>query len=156
MKSSILNRIRYHFESELRDRGRQILEGLPVAPDALEEFLTESNEAGQASLAKYVVHRRRVLTLLKKSLQRNSAGAYSLEEVVHKIIFPLRTTSEDVPYEQMNLWMIDERLAYHSYLASDKQLASLEPVVIDSRERPDIIVFNSPFAFPTGIPIRRS
>src|SRR5262249_24476783 len=52
-----------------------------------------------------------------------------------------------VPYEKLNLWIIDERLAYHAYLASDKELRSVPVVTSDAKHRPDIIIFNSAFAF---------
>jgi hypothetical protein len=48
------------------------------------------------------------------------------------------------------LWLIDERLAYHYYLASDKKISELEPVEVDSKDRPDVIVFNNPSAYVEG------
>jgi hypothetical protein len=47
----------------------------------------------------------------------------------------------------MNLWILDEKLAYHYYLASDKRFAQLEAIESDSIDRPDIIIFNNPSAF---------
>ena len=47
----------------------------------------------------------------------------------------------------MNLWIIDEKLAYHYYLASDKQFRHLEPVELASQNRADLVIFNNPFAF---------
>ena len=38
------------------------------------------------------------------------------------LIFPLKKTNEDVRIENMNLWIIDEKLAYHYFVASDKPL----------------------------------
>jgi hypothetical protein len=56
---------------------------------------------------------------LEKSLQTNpETGKYPLEEIIHKIIYPMRTTSDDVPYDQQNLWIIDERLSYHGFLGA--------------------------------------
>ena len=37
-------------------------------------------------------------------------------------MFPMQTSNNDIPYNEQNLWMIDERLTYHSFIASDKQL----------------------------------
>ena len=37
-----------------------------------------------------------------------------------------------------NLWLIDERLAFHEYLASDKPLQSIPVTDSDSAKRPDI------------------
>jgi hypothetical protein len=112
-----------------------------------EQVVSEENAIGKANLAKYVVHRRRVLDLFRKALKQAPDGKYTLEQAVHQLVFPLRKTSDDVPFEQLNLWMIDERLAYHYYLASDKELSAVEVLENESEQRPDIIIFNAPFAF---------
>jgi hypothetical protein len=54
----------------------------------------------------------------------------------------------------MNLWLIDERLAFHTYLASDKPFTSIEPIASESTQRPDIIVFNRAMAFSDDTPLR--
>ena len=107
---------------------------------------------GQANLAKYVAQRRVILDLFERSLGAGRDGKYSLENDVHRIIFPLKNTSEEVPEDQQNLWIVDERLAYHAFLASDKELRSVPVVAMDSKDRPDLIVFNNPLAFADGGP----
>ncbi len=65
----------------------------------------------------------------------------------------MNSTSDDIGPSHMNLWMIDERLAYHSYLASDKQLNQIGDVIeVDSEDRSDILIFNRPMAFSSGPP----
>jgi hypothetical protein len=142
-----LHRVSYELEAVIRAKGAKILRGEDVDAAAYEQFVSDENAIGKANLAKYVVHRRRVLDLFRKALEKRADGKYSLEEAVHSLIFPLRQTSDEVPYKDLNLWMIDERLAYHYYLASDKELRSLQILENESRQRPDIIIFNSPFAF---------
>jgi hypothetical protein len=95
------------------------------------------------------MHRRIILEFLDKSLQVNQdTKKYPLESVVHSIIYPMRTTSDDVPYEQQNLWIIDERLSYHWYLASDLPLKkATTPIKSDSKERPDILIFERALTF---------
>jgi hypothetical protein len=46
--------------------------------------------------------------------------------------------------------MIDERLAYHQFLSSDKPLDSIEDLATDSKDRPDVLVFDNPMAFVDG------
>jgi hypothetical protein len=95
-----------------------------------------------------VAHRKIILELLEKALSRDaSTGKYPLEEAVHSLVFPMRTTSDEVPFEQQNLWILDERLAYHSLLASDKELQSVEPLNSNSKIRPDILIFDRPLVF---------
>ncbi len=113
----------------------------------LRTFLEEWNDHGSASLAEYVVHRRAVLDFLRESISISTAEKYASEAQIHSIICPMRKTSDDVSSDQMNLWIIDERLAYHHFLSSDKSFDSLEPVKIDSQERTDLLIFKQPVAF---------
>jgi hypothetical protein len=112
------------------------------------DFLERANELGKSSLAQYVVHRKVILEFLEKSLQANpETGKYPLEEIIHKIIYPMRTTSDDVPYEQQNLWIIDERLSYHGFLASDMPLNNVSALANPSDSRPDIMIFERALSF---------
>ena len=114
----------------------------------LANFLERANELGKSSLAQYVAHRRVILEFFEKSLEQNpETGKYPLEEIIHKIIYPMRTTSDDVPYEQQNLWIIDERLSYHEYLASDLPLDTASFLVNKSNSRPDIMIFDRALTF---------
>lgn len=108
-------------------------------------LLEKISQEGKDSLANYIAHRGMILDLLRKRLETTD-GTYAREEAVHKLIFPMRTTSDDVDYESQNLWMIDERLSYHYYLASDKPLRSIPPAESKSLKEPDLIVFNRPIA----------
>ena len=106
------------------------------------------NETSKAELAQYIVQRRAFLALLQKALSRQADGRCAREVYVHKIIFPMRVTSDEINYEDHNLWIIDERLAYHYYLASDRPAHSLEPLSgVESTKRCDLVVFNTPSAF---------
>ena len=99
-------------------------------------------EVGNSKLSEYVIHRKLVLDLFQKLLNEKAT-----EKAVHNLIFPLQTLSDEIGFEDHNLWMIDEKLSYHKYLASDKRLKKIELANSTSNERPDIIVFNRPFAF---------
>jgi hypothetical protein len=110
-------------------------------------FLTEWNDQGMSKLAEYVVHRKATLELLRESVQILPSDSYAAEDQIHRIICPMRTTTEDIPPEQMNLWIIDERLNFHRYLASDKPMNTLEPVKVKGQQRADLILFNRALAF---------
>lgn len=114
-------------------------------------FMEEWNEEGMAKLAWHVGHRKATLAFLEQELAQQIDGKYSLENAIHRVIFPLKSTSDDVPWDQQNLWILDERLAYHFYLASDVPLSKVKPVKVKSGDRPDIIVFNNAPSF--GKPI---
>jgi hypothetical protein len=139
---------------ELKQRAYEILEdtGQEVGDftehqQKVSQFLQEWNDKGKHQLAVYVAHRKAILSYFAEQLRRRPDGKYSIEEDVHRIIFPLRKTSADVSIEQMNLWIIDERLAFHRYLSSDKYLDNIEPIQSDAHLRPDLLIFDQPFAF---------
>lgn len=110
--------------------------------EAHKELYSKIIEVGNAKLSEYVVHRKLVLDLFDKLLKRKAT-----ERAVHSLIFPLKTLSDDIGFEDHNLWMLDEKLAYHKYLASDKTFKQIELTNSNSLDRPDIIIFNKPFAF---------
>ena len=103
---------------------------------------SDLNDIAKSELADYVVHRKTVLDFLEKLLGKDEDGKYAKEEAIHEIIFPLQETSDDIDFEKHNLWIVDERLVYHRYLASDIRLnkQSASPAIVTSSDRPDIII----------------
>lgn len=141
-------------EIDHRHQATKIKSSPPLSPTGSEEYkllyaqyLDQENELGKAALAKYVIHRRTILELLDNALKIQDDGNYVKEELVHSLIYPMRTTSDDVEFSKQNLWVVDERLAYHWYLASDRTLSSLKVVNAKGGDEPDIVVFNTPRAF---------
>lgn len=61
--------------------------------------------------------------------------------LMYKLIFPMQRTIEDVAYESHNLWIIDERLAYSQFIASDLKISKKK-----DEERPDILLTSGPVA----------
>lgn len=112
------------------------------------EYLREVNDLNMSKLADYVVQRRVVLDFLEASIRLLPTGNYAAEDQIHQIVCPMRTTSDDVPIDQMNLWVLDDRLAYHHYLASDRKIKNADKTInVNSNERPDVILFNHLCAF---------
>lgn len=111
------------------------------------EYFDKVTDINAADLARYVCHRKAILDFLHKQLSIQTSGKYSKEERVHNIIFPRGQTSEDVLPNAHNLWLIDEKLVYHKFLASDKQLKSIDTINCPSQKEPDIIVFDKACAF---------
>ncbi|MDX6458248.1 MAG: hypothetical protein QOE55_1945 [Acidobacteriaceae bacterium] len=97
------------------------------------------SESGKNDLVHYVAMRRNVLSLLEKSLCWDEKGKYQSEGVVHNIIFPTRTDSERTRIEDHNLWLIDERLVFSSYVSSDVQ--------INATDRPDLVIYDKRVMF---------
>lgn len=102
----------------------------------------QANELGKAELAKYVTHRRTILDLVRKSLKQvRNDNKYPFERILHKMIFPMGLTSKEIFFEQQNMWIIDERLCYHTLLTSDKKLKSIPGLENTSGKEPDICSF---------------
>jgi len=140
-------------EIEIKERGQEILskdfESVDDLPEFLEKyhrFIEEVNDAGKTQLADYIVKRKIIIELFEKTLEFGNSEKYKKEENIHRIIFPLRQVSDDIDYNEHNLWMIDEKLSYHAYLASDKELRQMDIIESESKQRPDIIIFDCPFA----------
>ncbi|NTU49636.1 MAG: ATP-binding protein [Desulfobulbaceae bacterium] len=143
-----LRKIQFQQEIVTREEVSNFIKNMKsVEPKELakksKELYLRLNDAEKSSLAQYIVNRRLILDLL---LQRLNIGeeTRAKEEAIHELIFPLGETSETVTFEEHNLWIIDERLAYHSLLASDKKLKTI--AVADSNKEPDLIIFNNPLA----------
>ena len=155
-----LYKINQTYETELRQKYQSLManEETKKEPEEFDrkfdEFIQEWNEVGMAKLAKHVAHRKATLSFLEASLGHHGEdNKYKLENAIHRIIFPLRKTSDDVRADQMNLWILDEKLAYHHYLASDMPFKDMEGVVdVESKDRPDLLIFHGTAAFTDTSP----
>ena len=105
------------------------------------ELVSKVSESSKNELVHYVALRKQVLDIFRRSLEVDSDGSYKSENAVHSVIFPTRTDSESVEYEDHNLWILDERLTFSRYLASDVPLDG------GTSQRPDIISFDKRVAF---------
>ena len=145
---TVLHKLFYLKQAALRQENKQLVNdikkqsGKPEDYEArISKYLKRENEFGKASLARYIVHRRVILDFLEESLRANEiTDEFRLEKIIHQIVYPMQLTSEEVEYEQQNLWLIDERLTFHSYLASDKPMDSMDIFDSNSKNRPDILV----------------
>lgn len=143
------------WESEIKKQGKELEKAIAedldesnaTYHDLFEQYWTGVSDISKTCLAEYVTRRKTLLTVLDKVLTIQENGNFPKEDAIHSIICPMRHTSDDVAFEEMNLWIVDERLAYHRYLASDKTLKSMP--VLDSRstKEPDIAIFDQAFAY---------
>jgi hypothetical protein len=145
----------YHdYQVTLRKEGQNLL-GASTSTYAdidefekhLEEYFAKISEVNRADLARYVTHRKAIIEFLRHQLARKDDGNYSLEDKIHSIIFPRSKTSDEVSFEGHNLWLVDERLAFHVFLMSDKPISQAKHLTSDSKKEPDIIIFDKAIAF---------
>ncbi len=142
----------YEVERQLVSEGHDIMqpENEEYADDYKERlgnYLRKAEDLKKSDLANYVSHRRVIIDLLQKSIERQDGGKYAREDIIHELIMPMRKDSSEVFLDSCNLWLIDERLAFHNYLASDKTINSMPITDSGSTKEPDLVslkVFDNP------------
>jgi hypothetical protein len=107
--------------------------------EKLQKYLNKAEDIKKSDLANYVSHRKVIIDLLEKAIQIGPDGKYVKEELIHELIMPMGTNSRDLMPDVANLWLIDERLAFHNYLASDKTLKSMPITGNETTKEPDLI-----------------
>lgn len=146
------------FESQLLVEGHDLMvpDGMEDKEDyskRIDDYLSKASELKRSDLANYVAHRKVILDLLRRAIKKGIDGRYSKEDVLHKLIMPMQTTSDEIKFEDSNLWLVDERLAFHNFMASDKTLTSLPITDTDSTKEPDLLglnVFDNPLLVNDG------
>ena len=108
------------------------------------EIVGKISDSSRDELIHYIALRRKILDIFGKSLEVDESGTYSSEGVVHDIIFPRKGNTEVTPYQDHNLWIVDERLNFTSYVSSDDRLEQ------KNAGRPDLLVYNRRVLFRGG------
>jgi hypothetical protein len=104
----------------------------------LQKYMAKVEDIKKSDLAAYVSRRRVILDLFARAI-RSEDGRYAAEEAIHRLIMPMRVTSDEVEPDACNLWIIDEGLAFHNYLASDKSISSMPITSATDRLEPDLL-----------------
>lgn len=119
----------------------------PSFQKLFDEYCENITELSRASLAEYVVRRKAVIDLLEHALEADENGKYSKESRIHSIICPMQTTSDEIKLDDMNLWLIDDRLAYHHFLASDKKINTIPVLESEVDKRMDLAIFDAALSY---------
>jgi hypothetical protein len=105
------------------------------------EIVSKISGTSKNDMIHYIVLRRKILDIFGKSLEVDETGSYSSEGVVHDIIFPRKGDTEITSFDDHNLWIVDERLNFTTYVSSDVPLDG------KNTERPDMLVYNKRVLF---------
>jgi len=140
-------------ESEQIELGHSLLR--PIATDELESYSARLEQYASAAvdlkksdLANYVFHRRVIIDLLENALNIGDNGKYAREKLIHSLVMPMGKTSHETHPANTNLWLLDEKLAFHDYLASDKPIRSTPVTGSKDLGEPDLLalqLFDNPF-----------
>lgn len=134
----------YDFEHALLEEGQRLAgyteaETSEMYQERLASYLAKAQDLKQSDLVNYVFHRRTVLDIFAYAI-RKVKDKYLKEKILHNIIVPQYKTSEEIRVD--NLWLLDERLSFHDYLASDIPLSNMSVLDTDSDKKPDLFVSN--------------
>ena len=98
------------WEAEIRQRQAEVADKLDDekasiegVADELSQVIEQVNEAGKSNLVRYVAKHHAVLGFLRTLLSKRA-----LEAHMHRIVPPMRRNSNEVAYEDHNLWLLDD------------------------------------------------
>lgn len=138
-----LQAAKFQMETRARAEVKQILlsKDTEDLKDRVTEVVGKISQTSKNDLIHYVSLRKCVLELFDKSLQLGEDGKYKSEGDVHDIVMPRRKDTDQIDYDQHNLWILDERLNFTEYVASDKPLDG------KNSDRTDLSIFGKRVAF---------
>lgn len=146
----LLHKETYEVEKIILEEGHELLSvdtDYEDYEERMKSYVTKAADLKQADLANYVAHRRVVVDILERAIKLQKNGKFIEEKFIHELIVPMGTTSDDIRYQKQNLWLLDERLAFHHYLASDTPISNNPTTTSTSKIRPDLSalrIFNNP------------
>lgn len=142
---SALNKIAFDKEQTVKASVAKVLKtnNADEINKHVNEITEQVIELGRGNLAHYVALRRVILDIFAKSLKLKETNRHELENIIHKIVFPLKKNTDSISYEDHNLWLLDEKLSFSEYVASDTPLNTGD-------ERPDLLSFDRPIAIREG------
>ncbi|WP_019220209.1 hypothetical protein [Bartonella florencae] len=132
-------------ENEILKEGHNVLavqqgENSDSYTARVNKYVNAVGDLKKSDLANYLFHRKTIIELLKESLNSLSEDdkKYVKEDVIHQLIVPMKCDSNSVAMNNCNLWLIDEKLVFHDYLASDLSFKKMPITGSMEKERPDI------------------
>ncbi|MCF6404327.1 hypothetical protein L3C95_15630 [Chitinophaga filiformis] len=117
--------------------------------EAIKKELVEKTAYDADNLAEYMIRRKAIIDLFNRFLEADQNGKYKLEEDIHNLIFPMGVTDREITYDSHNLWLLDERFATYTFIASDKPITSISQN--KSRKEPDLLMIDHPPMFDNPI-----
>lgn len=99
------------------------------------ELVGKISNSSKNDLVHYVCTRKKVIDLFDILRKRKDDGTTSLERDIHNLIYPMGRNSLNIEYEDHNLWLLDERLVFSTFTASDQSNFK------DDNDAPDLAIF---------------
>ena len=116
----------------------------------LKEVIDMTTCEGHSKLAQYVAHRKTIISLLEKYMEWSEDNDnYNEESTLHNLIYIMGGNQDTIAYDKHNLWLLDDRLTFHRYIYSDKQIKSHTPMenLSDCLKETDIAIYDKTFYY---------
>lgn len=116
----------------------------------LKEVVSLTTNEGNSRLAQYVSHRKTIISLLEKYLEwSDENNNYEEESTLHNLIYTMGGNQNTIAYDKHNLWLLDDRLTFHRYIYSDKQIKSHKPIedISACKKETDIAIYDKSFYY---------
>lgn len=138
--------LKFQKEQAIRGEIKEVISNFDLEVDEkLQHIFSRITENGKNDLAHYVSNRKLIIdTFDELRKRRESDNKAHLESELHNLIFPMGQTSETIDYQNHNLWLLDERLVFSQYTASDKIISKQ-----DTKE-PDLVIFHNRLLYRSG------
>ncbi|MEK6371222.1 MAG: ATP-binding protein [Acidobacteriota bacterium] len=133
--------------------GRELLSGLvselhgattlnlAAFESSLKDRIERITKPSQASLASYMLYRRSIIDIYRE-LMNKSGDRFQREAAIHKLLFPMGAELDSATHLDHNLWLLDERLTFADYIASDMPLNQHGALfAVESKDEPDIACY---------------
>ncbi|MGE0254042.1 MAG: ATP-binding protein [Alphaproteobacteria bacterium] len=148
--------IRIRRDNERNSRIQTIVQQLESTTETPADFLAAVRSAAddiraeeQRQLTEYVLRRKIVLDVMEILIRKirdrgNGSQDFSLEETLHQFICPMKLRGDNpthVENADHDLWIIDERLTFTKYFASDVPFTQIIEGQRSTR-RPDLLVYD--------------
>lgn len=101
----------------------------------IKELSEKISITSKNDLVHYVCNRKKVIDMFDALRKRRSDNSPHLEAELHNLLYPMGFNSEQLDYIDHNLWIIDERLSFSKFTASDQSNYS------DGADAPDLVHF---------------
>jgi hypothetical protein len=90
--------------------------------DQIKDLVAKIDLGKKDALAEYVVHRKKIITLIEAARKFDTSGKISPEDTIHDLVFRRYSDNATRGYFDHNLWLVDDALAFCPYISSDRTI----------------------------------
>lgn len=131
-----LHQLQFEHEQNIKKKLNKYLDNPIENQEEIDKIFVEVKDLKKDQLAHYMSMRKYAIIRLEKLLSIiHTTQRYVTEDEMHNLIFPMQKDSDEVTYDEHNLWLLDERLTFNTYVSSDKWIFN------NSWDRVDLAIF---------------